>query len=232
MFMTNIFSRFKKKKLRKTTGGKINTILTAAKITTFLDVGANIGQTYDKLRSSGFTGKIISFEPVPSAHKIITDKSQNDPLWIITPRMALGSENTEAKLNISQNTDMSSLLNPSNDLLKALPKTNIIDKVMTDIRTLDSLYDDYCSPNDNIFLKMDTQGFEREVLNGAANSIKKIKGIQMELSLFSLYEGEETYLGFLNDLHQWGFSPKMIIETNFSYPLKKQLQIDVIFIKD
>lgn len=43
--------------------------------------------------------------------------------------------------------------------------------------------------------------------------------------------GEETYLSFLNDLHGWGFAPYMLIETNFSQALARQLQIDALFMR-
>ena len=221
----------KKRNNRKSSAAKLVSILNNRAITKVIDIGANIGQTHDKLRVAGFTGEIISIEPTSVAHAVISEAAKKDPNWIIAPRMALGTEEGEVTINVSKASDMSSIMTPSEDLLKALPKTEIQTTETVIIKPLDSIYTDYCSDQDAVFLKIDTQGFEREVLKGAAETLTKIEGIQMELSLFALYEGEETYLSFVKDLHGWGFEPHMIFETNFSRKLLRQLQIDVVFMR-
>ncbi|MDF1748415.1 MAG: FkbM family methyltransferase, partial [Alphaproteobacteria bacterium] len=155
-----------------------------------------------------------------------------DSSWIVAPRTAIGETEGEILLNISEETSMSSALDANPALLEALPRTANQEKVSTPVRRLDSLWNQYVGPDKRAFLKVDTQGFERQVLNGATESLKKLQGVQMELSLFELYQGEETYLGFLQDLHRWGFAPYMIWETYFSRKLKRQLQIDVVFMRD
>jgi hypothetical protein len=52
-------------------------------------------------------------------------------------------------------------------------------------------------------------------LEGAKVSQKNILGVQLELSLLPLYEGEETYLTFLQDLHAMGLEPFMVWENYF-----------------
>lgn len=227
-----MLSLFKKKKeLRKSREGKIATVLAAAGIDMVLDIGGNIGQTGERLRDAGYRGAIVSFEPGPGAHSILVEKAKADPLWRVAPRMAIGAEQGDILFNISESSDMSSALPATDALIKTLPKTRVVEQILTPVRTLDSLYDEYCPAGASVFVKIDTQGFERHVLNGAQETLNKICGLQMELSLFPLYEGEETYLSFLNDLHRWGFSPAMIIETTFSRALNRQLQIDAIFMR-
>ena len=96
---------------------------------------------------------------------------------------------------------------------------------------LDDIYDEYCRPDDEVFLKIDTQGYERHVLNGAAATLKKVHGVQIELSLLPLYEGEETYLTFLNEFHAAGFEPHLIIENGFEKRWNRQRQIDAVFMR-
>ena len=226
-----LFSFSRKRKLRKTPEGKLVRILNDADIDTVLDVGANIGQTHDKLRHAGFTGRVISFEPVPSAHEQLLESEKQDPDWIIAPRTAVGAEGGETTINVSQATDMSSILEPTEALLKTLPKTAVIQNITTPVTTIDAEWNNYVQPSSRVFLKVDTQGFERQVLNGAKESLSKVVGIQLELSLLPLYEGEETYLSYLNDLHAWGFEPYMIWENYFSRTHGRQMQVDVVFMR-
>ena len=115
-------------------------------------------------------------------------------------------------LNISHASDMSSALNPSVELVTALPKTRVSEKITVTARPLDDVFTEFRGDASMCSLKIDTQGFERSVLQGATQTLKQVTGI---FSLFPLYEGEETYLTFLNDLHQWGFAPHLLVETTF-----------------
>ena len=223
--------RLFKKKISKTTPGKLAQVLAAAEIDLVLDVGANIGQTGKSLRDAGYRGRIVSFEPVPAAHAALTQAAAQDPRWRIAPPMAIGAQDGEIELNVSEASDMSSALEASDSLMKALPKTSVREKVTVASRRLDSVLPDFLEGAKNVFLKIDTQGFERSVLNGAPETLKMVRGVQMELSLFPLYKGEETYLPFLQELHDLGMEPHMIVETNFSKTLHRQLQIDAVFMR-
>ena len=194
-------------------------------------MGANVGQTGLSLRQAGYQGRIVSFEPVPLAHQELRRVSLRDPLWTVAPPMAIAARDGEMTLNISHASDMSSALNPSVELVTALPKTRVSEKITVTARPLDRVVTEFRGDASHVFLKIDTQGFERSVLQGATQTLKQVTGIQMELSLFPLYEGEETYLTFLNDLHQWGFVPHLLVETTFSQKLHRQLQVDVVFMR-
>ncbi len=230
--MLDILGRGKKKRLRKSVAGKIADILATAGVDLVLDVGANLGQTRDKLRAAGYAGRIVSFEPVPAAHAELERRAAVDPAWRIAPRMALGAAAGEVVINVSQASDMSSVLSAGPQLLEALPKTRVVGQVTAPLAALDDLLDDYCPAGATAFLKIDTQGFERQVLAGARATLGRVAGVQLELSLFPLYEGEETYLGFLADFHAWGFVPHLLVETNYSRALHRQLQIDVVFMRE
>ncbi|MDA0662396.1 MAG: FkbM family methyltransferase [Proteobacteria bacterium] len=220
---------FSRKRTDKTTPGKIVSILQDRQVDLVVDVGANVGQTGQSLRQAGYDGHILSFEPVPSAHAMLTAAAAADNRWRVAERMAIGDADGDIDINVSDSTDMSSALDASDDLLRTLPKTQSTERVTVPMRRLDSVLPDWIGDARRIFLKIDTQGFERNVLNGATETLQRITGLQMELSLFPLYRGEETYLSFLNDLHAMGMTPLMLVETNFSRTLKRQLQIDVVF---
>jgi FkbM family methyltransferase len=222
---------FKRQKLHKTFAGKLAGILKQAGVTVVFDIGANVGQTYDELRKGGYMGRIISVEPTPAAHETLLKRAEKDDLWEIAPRQAVGAKAGEALLNVTQASDLNSLLPPAEALLVALPKAHVTEQVATPVVTVADLVAQYTDKEDVIFVKMDTQGFERPVLQGAKKVMQRLVGFQLELSLVPLYEGEETYLSFLQDLHQWGYEPFMMTENYFSRKQGRQLQIDVVFMR-
>jgi FkbM family methyltransferase len=79
-------------------------------ITVVLDVGANVGQYATRLRQGGWAGRIVSFEPLPTARVALEQAAASDPLWDVAPPMALGASAGTATLNVSPESDMSSTL--------------------------------------------------------------------------------------------------------------------------
>lgn len=223
---------FKKKKPHKTPQGKIGLTMKAHNIDTIIDVGANHGGAYKRFRANGFDGQIISIEPIPSVQATLSSMAEKDPHWSVMPPMALGDKNGEAQFNVSEATDLSSVLQHSDALATALPRTKVVETITVEMKTLDTLYDELNLDGKNVFLKIDTQGYEMPILRHAEKTLERIKGIQLEMSLFELYEGETLFDETIAFLKERGFSTHMLIETNFSRKLNRQLQVDGIFYKD
>ena len=76
-----------------------------------LDVGANRGQFAKRLRLAGYTGRIVSYEPVAEHHGALTEAAADDPAWFVNP-WALGDQNGTAEINVVPGT-MSSMLSAS-----------------------------------------------------------------------------------------------------------------------
>lgn len=223
---------FKKKKPHKTREGKIVLTMQAHAIDVVIDIGANEGQTYEGLRKSGFKGRIVSVEPIPALQDRLQTMAAKDPLWDVLPPLAIGEKNGTSLLNVSHASDLSSTLTPSSALMEALPKAHITQQVEVSMKTLDTLLEDLHLDGKKIFVKIDTQGNEMVILQNAPVALETITGLQVELSLFELYEGEVLYEDVLAYLQNKGFIPHMLIETNFSRKLNRQLQIDGVFYKD
>ncbi len=223
---------FKKKKPHKTREGKIGLTLKAHGIETVIDIGANRGQTHDNLRMGGFTGPIISVEPLPALQDELQAKAAKDPLWTVLPPLALGDHNGECTMNVSEASDMSSLLPSSDALMTALPRTRTVENVTVPMKTLDALYEELNLTGKKVFVKMDTQGYEMPILHHAPQTLEQAAGLQLEMSLFELYEGETLFDEIIAFLKEKGFKAHMLIETNFSRKLNRQLQVDGIFFKD
>lgn len=194
-----------------------------------LDVGANSGQFGNYLRSSlEYAKKIISFEPQISAYKKLTINSQKDKLWEIH-NYALGSKVGDEEINTAGNSYSSSILQmlPSHE--KAAPESIYIGKEQIQIKTIDSIFKKIYTSKNNVLLKIDTQGFEEEVLKGATTSLQFINTIQLEMSLIPLYKGQLLF----NEMYQWlnqkGYQ-LIFIDQEFSDRITGQLlQINGIF---
>ena len=88
------------RKFKKTPEGKLVSILNDFSIDIVLDVGANVGQTGQRLRRVGYTGAIVSFEPGPQAHDTLSEAAAHDAKWTVAPRMAIGDSDGEIILNV------------------------------------------------------------------------------------------------------------------------------------
>lgn len=200
-------------------------------VTLVLDVGANVGQYAGYLRTAGYGGRIVSFEPLADAHAALSRRAAGDAGWTVAPRMALGASEGEIEINVSGDRDMSSLLPMRAEILAVSPTSRTVAREKVRLATLDSVFDDYARADDRVLLKIDTQGYERQVLDGAARSLPRLAGLQLELSLVPLYEGETTWLAMIEELARHGFEPRLIIPGYFDRHLERLLQVDGVFFR-
>jgi FkbM family methyltransferase len=193
-----------------------------------IDIGANVGQYGLELREIGYRGRISSFEPLSSAYKLLHSRASRDKLWD-TYNFALGDKIESAVINIAANSYSSSILDMLPLHTKTYPTSEYTGTECIKVRTLDSIFTDLCSQSTRIYLKIDTQGFEKNVLIGADNSLSSIDTIQLEMSLTPLYKDELTFIEMYTFLEEKGF--KLIaVEPGFTdKETGRLLQLDGIF---
>ncbi len=167
-------------------------------INVVLDVGANTGQYAKHLREMGYRGKILSFEPLAEAFKLLEKASASDPSWEVY-NFALGSEESESEIHVAESSPSSSLLVTNEKLVSMHPTSRIVEKEIVQVKRLDCLFEDMCPAGSNVFLKIDTQGYEEEVLLGARDSLPRIDMIQVEMSFVPLYKGQTLF----EELYRW-----------------------------
>lgn len=158
------------------------------------DIGANKGQYATGIIDAGYKNKLVSFEPLSSVYSIISEESKKYANWTVAPRCAVGAAKEEIEINISANSVSSTLLNMLDSHIDGAPESKIIGKEKVMVYSLDELAKEYTSGVKNIFLKIDVQGFEQEVLKGAKEIFAKAKGVEMEISLVPLYENQTWLL--------------------------------------
>ena len=195
------------------------------------DIGANVGQFAQEIRSVGFSGKIISFDPLTSAHAKLSKAALNDPAWLIHPRVALGDREGEISINISGNSVSSSVLPMLDAHSSASVGSAYIASEPTPLVRLDTVSGQYLHADSRLFIKIDTQGFEWQVLDGAADTLKHAHGVLLEMSLVSLYEGQRLWRDVIERMEHEGFT-LWAIQNGFTDPRTGQsLQADGIFLR-
>jgi FkbM family methyltransferase len=194
-----------------------------------LDVGANVGQYATELREGGYSGRIISFEPQQDAHARLAAASRNDPDWSVYERCAIGAEAGEARLQVSKNSWSSSLKEITDCHLAAAPDSRFVGAEIVPVRTLDQVAIEAVRAAKCPYLKIDTQGYEKEVLLGALETLPLLVGMQLELSLVPLYNEQPDFLELIGNLLNSGFE-LFSLEPEFVDPLTgRLLQVDGVF---
>ena len=208
---------------------RYNLIMKSQGINTILDIGANTGQFGQAMRKLGFRGRIISFEPVTEAFDKLVQNASSDENWV-TLKYALGEDNGTSLINISGNSQSSSILEMLPQHIESAPASKYVAQEEIEIKTLDSVFDDLNGPDAQILLKVDTPGFEKSVLNGAASSLAKISVIELELSLVPLYENGNLYTEMIEYLDDKGFDLYSFEEVFADHKTGRLLQFDGIFV--
>src|SRR5579863_10010680 len=188
---------------------KLQRLVRELEIGTVLDVGANTGQFRDFLRLEvGFAGTIHSFEPISALCEAMERRRSADPAWTIH-RFALGAEDQERDINVMGSTVFSSFLEPDRETVPEFVDLNTVARTeRVKVRTLDEVARSALGGVDlrRAFLKLDTQGFDLEVLKGGAVSIAVIPLLQMEISIVPIYAGMPDFSAALAAFTARGFS--------------------------
>lgn len=194
-----------------------------------LDVGAGKGQFADSIRDElNYKNKIISFEPLSEPFGLLYKKSSNDKLWDAF-NFALGNSEEELSINVAKNIYSSSFLEMLPTHLKVAPYAEYVRTEIVKVKTLDAIFSSICDETQSIYLKIDAQGFEHNILEGAEGSLKYIQTIQIEMSLEQLYEDEVLIYDAIPIMDNRGY--KLIsIEPGLSdWKTGKLIQVDGIF---
>jgi FkbM family methyltransferase len=195
------------------------------------DIGANTGQFSNMIFKLGYNGKIVSFEPLSTAHKALKKKSHKFSNWIIAEQCAIGEEDGEIEINISKNSISSSALKILDEHVSAAPDSEYIGSEKVKVYKLDNIGKKYSEGAKNIFIKIDTQGFEEKILNGAADFLKKAKGLLVETSLVPLYEGQALFPQIFERITKLGFELYGVQPAFINKETGRMLQIDAIFFR-
>jgi len=164
-------------------------VVGGGQISLVLDIGAAKGEYAASLRREGYRGRIICFEPQSKQAAAIRERFAS-VAGIEVFRCALGSKPGLTDLLVSENRDSSSILRVSTVSVDAEPLTRQTSSETVEVTTLDSLVDALILPADHVWMKVDVQGFEAEVLKGGRETLRRVAFVELELSIVPVYEGQ------------------------------------------
>lgn len=220
-----VLKHFKPDLLRRTK------IMSHYGIDLLLDVGANIGQYGVLTRMIKYKGRIVSFEPLNDAFEKLKQASNSDSNWTIN-HFALGDVATKSTINIAGNSGSSSILKMEDKHVETLPESEYIGTQEIEIKTLNEVFPSFYQNGNKVMLKIDTQGYEKNVLEGADQVLDKISLIQLEMSLVSLYQDEILFTEMVQYMEGKGFI-LVALENGFSDSKTGQLfQVDGVFLNN
>jgi FkbM family methyltransferase len=201
--------------------------LASRKITTVFDVGANEGQFAGSLRKKGYRGRIVSFEPIKQVFDQLEEKARRDPLWT-AHNCALGERAGQATINVSSASVFSSILGQRHAAIAHAADSMNVRAENIAVSTLDDFFAEFAT--ESCFLKIDTQGFERQVIAGAATAMLSLQGLQMELPVIHLYESVWTLSQAIDHMADRGFVVSQVDPVNFhSLDGCAMIELDCIF---
>jgi FkbM family methyltransferase len=188
--------------------GHLKAVFANLGVNCVIDVGANVGEYGAMLRSNGYRGRIVSLEPVSEVYDQLRQNAANDNSWR-TVNVACGSRNEDAPMHVFDVSLYNSLLAPSKNMKEILNATKVEQIRTVKVHRLDSMFEEFVDGLDEprVFLKIDTQGFDQEVVKGAGAYMPRISGLQSEVSVIPLYEGMPDYLDALALYRKLGFEP-------------------------
>lgn len=157
-----------------------------------VDVGANVGQTIDLVRRTFAKPMIFSFEPNPELWPALRDKYER--VGVTVESLALGNSEGNIAFYVSENSELGSVLAPNRGDENPFRKIEIRERVNVSVTSFDTWID--CKKLGRIdLLKVDTQGFDLEVLHGASKTLDRraLEIVLVEVNFIKIYESQCSF---------------------------------------
>lgn len=171
-----------------------------------LDIGANTGQYRDFLRQRvGFEGIVHSFEPLPELVDGMRARAGDDRQWHVHP-FALGAAEAVQQFNVMAHTTFSSFRTPDASYKEFADTNRVVRTIDVHVRRLDDVaatLEGVSAPG--VFVKVDTQGFDLEVIAGGGQVLAQAHGMQFELAMQHIYQNVPGYAEMLGTVQRLGF---------------------------
>lgn len=210
---------------------QVNWVLDALDINCVLDVGANVGQFAGAIRDDGFTGRIVSFEPLPQFLTELGERAADDPDWRVLP-YALGDADTTTEINVSDGT-MSSILPSSRFGRRWRSKLRETHQETIEVRRLDGLFEQAVDgiTDPRVFLKLDTQGYDLFAFRGAGDRIKQIPALMSEVCSVPIYQGMPRLTEQIAEYESAGFQMSGMYPVSLHQRTLRVIEFDAVMVR-
>ena len=199
-------------------------------IKTVIDIGANTGQFAVWIYKVLPQVSLYSFEPLRDCYAQLIKNMKDEPNFKAF-NCALGEQDSRHQIYKSEFAPSSSLLPMTETHKKVFPHTqnSMVEDIV--VRKLDTVFNEI-ELEDNILIKIDTQGYEDKVIAGGKEVISKAKIVIAETSFEELYEGQSLFGEIYETMVKLGFEYKGGLDYARKNPADgKVLQEDSIFVK-
>jgi FkbM family methyltransferase len=212
---------------------RLTAALVYRKLHHVVDVGGNVGQFGDALYRTIYCGALLSFEPQPDAHIELSERAKDAAAlgrnWRVAPPMALAETDGTTTFHHYSKSAMSSLLQPAEHMRSAVPSAEVVKRYEVRLARLDKVLPELWPERPDFALKIDTQGSEQRVLEGAQGVLAQAKLIQLEVSIGQLYDGQPSYHEIDNFMRDLDFE-LIDLEPGYRVPESNALlEFDVVY---
>lgn len=222
----------RKRNFKSSEALRLASMMSSLGINVVVDVGAHVGRYRDLLRSGGYQGRIISIEPLESAHSRLLERALCDPQWTVFRRCAVADSSGGIDLRVSADEVSSSVMELSVTGEAMAPSASLSRVVRVPSITIEQLLAEVCGESSRCWLKLDVQGLEVELLSGTVLGQSRLVAVQAEASLVELYRGQGMFLDLLALLRTqgfaiWGLLPGFSVRSS-----GRMLQVDVVAVRE
>jgi len=173
-------------------------LLALHRVDIVFDIGANDGGYATELRQSGWSGPLVSFEPQPATFGRLKQRFAGDAQWS-GHQIGLGSEDAVMTMNIHEMDVLSSFL-------QKIETSDPARQVDVEVKRMDGILDGILGSRSRPFVKIDTQGFEMEIIKGFGTRTSGVIGWQLEMSVEPLYQNQPKIEEVIALMRKLGFS--------------------------
>jgi FkbM family methyltransferase len=171
----------------------------------YVDVGALWGVDNPMVKQLASNGKlrVVGFEPDEAECARLR---QANPADIYLP-YGVGDVDGSLPFHITHFNACSSFLEPDMSAWGDSPHAELVRVVRTidmPTRRLDSLIGEGAIPMPD-FMKIDSQGFELNILKGCGEALRQLVGVRLETHLRPIYKGEATFFEIFAFMNNTGF---------------------------
>jgi FkbM family methyltransferase len=201
------------------------------RVSVVLDVGAGIGQYAGELRALGYRGRLVSYEPLTSSFETLRRKAARDGDWVAV-RTALGDAAGTAELNVAGNSHSSSILPMLPAHEQAASESRFVGIEQTPVARLDEIAPRQLTADDRAYVRIAAQGYAKPVLLGAKGLLDRVVGMQVQLPLLPLYDGEMLFQEGVDLVTGWGYALMGIKPGFHVHESGRTLQVDAVFYRE
>lgn len=200
-----------------------------------IDVGAHLGSFATRIRESGYQGDLLSLEPNPVVFETLSSSAADDGAWYVKNRAVSNCIET-VNLNVARDSSFSSIRCPTalsagifGDLSKVESVVAVDAAPLSE--TIRKLEVETGHQYRRLFLKTDTQGYDRIVVDSLADYAERVQVLLVEMPLLQIYDGVEDFESLFGYYRASGFQLRGVHPVSWASN-KAIVELDCLFIRE